>query len=208
MSTTGKTAEWLFGRTRARLLAHLFAHAEQTFFLRQLARQAGSSAGSTGRELKLLVQQGWIGSLRDGTQVRYFANRQHPAYLEMKGLLAKTTGFVEAVRACLSGLQREIDFAFIYGSFARGSDTPASDVDVAVVGRVSLMQVVSAFADLEVDLGRSINPVVYTREELEAGLDSAKHFPKALLASEKIMLIGDQDELRGLGQLRLAGTRA
>jgi hypothetical protein len=42
----------LFGQTRSALLAMLYGHADQSFYLRQLVRAVGAGNGALQRELK------------------------------------------------------------------------------------------------------------------------------------------------------------
>src|SRR5271157_71002 len=58
----------LFGRTRSALLALLYGHADQSFYLRQLVRAVGTGHGALQRELRhlliiWLLQQAPIGSV-------------------------------------------------------------------------------------------------------------------------------------------------
>ena len=50
----------LFGQTRSALLAMLYGHADQSFYLRQLVRAVGAGHGALQRELKHLTETGLI----------------------------------------------------------------------------------------------------------------------------------------------------
>ncbi len=54
----------------------------------------------------------------------------------MRGLMLKTAGAVDVLRAALASMADRIDVAFIYGSLARGAEKAESDVDVMVIGEV------------------------------------------------------------------------
>ena len=45
----------LFGQSRRSILALLYGHADEQFYLREIARRAGTGIGATQRELKLFV---------------------------------------------------------------------------------------------------------------------------------------------------------
>ena len=50
----------LFGQTRGGVLALLYGHSGQTFYLRQISREIGASAGAVQRELETLSKIGLI----------------------------------------------------------------------------------------------------------------------------------------------------
>ncbi len=47
-------AQVLFGRTRQRVLAWLYGHPDEAFYLREIVRQTGSAQGAVQRELAAL----------------------------------------------------------------------------------------------------------------------------------------------------------
>ena len=59
----------------------------------------------------------------------------------------------------LVGLSGRIDLAFIFGSLAVGRQKYSSDVDLMIIGDISLLEAVKALASAQVKLGREINPV-------------------------------------------------
>ena len=50
----------LFGKTRRVVLAWLYGHPDERFYLRQLVRQTGAAQGAVQRELQLLSRAGLI----------------------------------------------------------------------------------------------------------------------------------------------------
>ena len=80
----------LFGSTRRRVLGWLLGHADEAFYLRELARHAGAPVGAVQRELEQLRVAGLV--VRDvrGKQVYFQANRGAPIFPELYGLFAKT----------------------------------------------------------------------------------------------------------------------
>jgi predicted nucleotidyltransferase len=186
----------LFGQTRGRVLALLFGAPEDGFFVRQIARQIETSVGSVQRELVLLDGAGLIERTVLGSQVFYRANRAHPVFSELKALLAKTIGVFHLLKAALAPLSSRIDFAFVYGSMARGEDRAASDIDLMVVGQVSLDEVLDAVSSAEKQLQRPVNPTIYTLEDFRQRLGAGNHFLRSLEKSKKVFLIGGEDEFR------------
>ncbi len=191
-------ANLLFGQTRGRILATLFGTPDQAFFVRQIARQVDVSVGAVQRELMNLADAGLISRTQTGNQVFYRANRDHPTFPELHGLLAKTAGVFYQVTQALGPLAKAIQYAFVYGSFARGEENAKSDVDLMVIGQVTLDELLEHLTPLELNLGRPVNPTVYSLEEMRTKLAAGNHFLTAIRQAEKLFLIGNEHEFRDL----------
>lgn len=194
----------LFGKTRRAVLALLYSHPDEAFYLRQLIRAAGVGQGAVQREVKRLSDAGIVRRTVRGHQVYYQADPRCPVFRELKSLVVKTAGVGDVLRAALAPLAERIRVAFIYGSLARGEARRASDVDLLVVGNVSFGNVVAALHVGQVALRREVNPTVYSPAEFQAKCAAHHHFLTTVLRNEKIFLIGDDRELARLAQKRLA----
>lgn len=202
-------AELLFGKGRRELLALLFSRSERRFYLRELARLTGSSAGTAQRELKALVRVGLVRTERRGRQLFYEANRSSPIFPTLRALLEQTMGVPDLLRAALATLSDRVVFACIYGSMAKGTLSAASDVDVLVVGDAEFSEVTDALAQVEQRIGRAVNPTVYTPAEFRRRLRDGGHFLKAVLEEPVILLIGEiPPDARPVATERLATGRA
>ena len=189
----------LFGQTRGRILRLLFSHPDQTFFVRQIARETGISVGSIQRELETLSQVGLIERSKSGHQVYYQANRSHPVFSEIHSLVAKTVGVFQLLASALAPLAKRIMQAFVYGSIARGEESAQSDIDLMVVGEVTLDEILAQLAAVEPLIGRTINPTIYSSKEFKTKLQSGNHFLRSVMQSEKVFLIGAEDDSRKVG---------
>jgi len=204
MSTHNGLAVLLFGRTRGAVLALLYGHADQSFYTRQIAREVDASVGAVQRELENLSKVGLIVRNSVGSQVFYQANRDAPIFREMQGLVNKTVGIFSVLRSALHPLAKRVLVALVYGSVAREAETAQSDVDLLVVGKATLEEVLSRLSTVEKSIGRPVNPTVYSVEEFRSKLANGNHFLTAVLKGQKVFLLGDEDELRKVGGVRLA----
>jgi uncharacterized protein len=189
----------LFGQTRGRVLALLYGMPDQTFFVRQIAREIGTSVGNVQRELETLSEVGLLNRTTIGRQVFYQANSRHPAFGDVRSLIAKTSGIFHQLRSALATLASQIVFALVYGSIARGDEDAGSDVDLMIVGNVTLDDVLAQLTSVENAIGRPINPTVYSLKEFKAKVKDGNHFLTSVLHGKKVLLIGDEDELRKMG---------
>jgi predicted nucleotidyltransferase len=199
-------ADLLFGRIRGAVLALLYGRADQSFYTRQIAREVDASVGAVQRELENLSKVGLIVRNSVGNQVFYQANRDAPIFPEMRALVNKTIGVFSVLRSALQVLSKRIVVAFVYGSVAREEETTQSDIDLMVVGDATLDEVLSRLSAVEKSIGRPINPTVYSVAEFKSKLASGNHFLNAVLKGKKVLLLGDEDELRKVGRVRLAKT--
>ena len=208
MSTTSGLADLLFGQTRGAILALLYGHPDQSFYTRQIAREVDISVGAVQRELENLSKVGLVVRNSVGSQIFYRANRDAPIFREMQALVNKTVGIFSALRSALHPLAKRIVAAFVYGSVAREEETAQSDVDLMVVGKATLDDVLSSLAAAEKSTGRPINPTAYSVAEFRSKLASESHFLTAVLKGQKVFLLGNEDELRKVGGVRLAKAGA
>ena len=195
---TDRLSATLFGKTRRAVLALLYSHVEEPFYLRQIARTAGGGLGAVQRELKKLSEAGIIRRTVRGRQVYYQANPECPVYSELKSLVVKTVGVGDVLRAALVPLSDRINVAFLFGSLARGGERSSSDADVMIVGDVTFAEVVSVLGHAQETVRREINPLVYPPEEFQFKLTADHHFLKKVLEESKFFLIGDEYELAKL----------
>lgn len=190
----------LFGKTRRSLLSLLYGRADEAHLQENLIQLAGLGRGSVQRELDFLTRAGVVRRTVRGRQVYFQANPDCPIYAELHGLVVKTAGVADALRAVLAPVAARIRVAFIHGSIAKGTERRASDVDVMVIGDVSFEESSAALARAQKTIGREVNPSVYAPTDFRAKLAARHHFLRTVARSEKIFLIGDQHELDQLAK--------
>jgi predicted nucleotidyltransferase len=190
----------LFSKTRQALLGLLYARADEEYLQENLIQLAGLGRGTVQRELEFLARTGVVRRTLRGRQVYFQANSDSPIYAELRGLVVKTGGVADALRAALVPLAERIQVAFIYGSVAKGQERRASDVDVMVIGEVSFAEASEALGGAQKSIGREVNPSVYAPADFRAKLAAKHHFLSSVIKSEKIFLIGDNRELARLAK--------
>lgn len=186
------------------MLAWLFGHPDERFYLRQIVRESGAAHGAVQRELQKLTEAGILRRTAEGRHVFFQANRESPIFPELHMLLLKTAGIVEVVREALAPLADRIRVAFVFGSAARGELRSDSDVDVLVVGDVLFPAVADAFASAQARLGRDVNPTVYPPAEFRKKIRAGHHFLTTVLQEPLLFAVGRPDVLACLGAERVA----
>lgn len=208
MSNNSALMDLLFPATRQRVLALLLLQPQSGFHLRELARLAGSHAGTLARELDKLTQAGLLLRSEQGNQVRYQTNVRHPLFEDLAAMFRKTHGIVPALRDALVPLADRIAVALVFGSIAQGTQSESSDIDLLVLGEVGFSELVTALYPLHEALKREVNPVLYAPSEFAARLARGDAFARELMDKPKLWVKGGVDDLAELvGHQAPAGAR-
>lgn len=191
-----RMADALFPKGRQRVLAVLFGNPDRSFYANEVIALAQSGTGSVQRELAALSEAGLLTVTKQGNQKHYQANAASPVFAELRGLVIKTSGLADVLRAALAPLAPKIDAAFVYGSVAKQQDSAHSDIDVMVVSpELGYADVFGALENATVSLGRKINPTLYTPADIARRIEQNNAFVTRVWQQPKIWLIGHEDQL-------------
>ncbi|OGT78916.1 MAG: transcriptional regulator [Gammaproteobacteria bacterium RIFCSPLOWO2_02_FULL_56_15] len=186
-------ADALFTKVQQRVLAVLFGNPGRSFYGNEVIALAGSGTGAVQRELARLEAAGLVAVTRVGNQKHYQANAAAPVFEELRGLVLKSSGLVDVLRAALAPLAPQIHAAFVYGSVAKGQDTAQSDIDLMVVSdSLSYADLFTVLEEATNRLGRTVNPTVYSQQELDKRVRADNAFVKRVLAQPNLWVIGEE----------------
>ena len=193
-------ADALFPKVRQRVLAVLFGTPGRSFYANEVIALAQSGTGAVQRELASLSEAGLLTISKLGNQKHYQANASAPVFAELRGLVLKTVGLADVLRAALAPLGGQIDMAFVYGSIARQQDTAGSDADVMIVSStLGYGEVFGALEGATVSLGRKVNPTLYTPADWAKRIAQDSAFVTRVLQQPKIWLTGNEENLHAPG---------
>lgn len=189
-------ADALFTKTQQRVLGILFTQPDHSFFANEIVRLSETGTGAVHRELGQLAQAGLLVENRVGNQRHFQANRAAPIFEELRGIVLKTFGLADVLRAALLPLASQIRVAFVYGSIAKREDTASSDIDLMVVSEtLAYPELYAVLAEVEPRLGRTVNPALYKPDELTRKLTEGSAFAARVLQQPKLFLLGGEDDL-------------
>lgn len=180
-------------KARIAILKVLLLEPGKQLYLRELALKAAVSLRSTQVEVKRLTAAGILECETSGKQTYYRINEHCPIVPELRSVFIKTVGVADIIRNVLLPESASISAAFIYGSFARGEIRAESDIDLFVVGNITLRKLTTLLKN--VDISRVINPTVMSAEEFTTRLAEKDHFISNLINSPKLFLIGAENGL-------------
>lgn len=187
----------LFSKTQRQVIGLLLGNPDKSYYANEIVRHAGVGIGTVQRELEKLVGAGLLTVCLVGNQKHYQANRLSPIFEELHGIVIKTFGLSDTLRAGLSGIAQRVRAAFIYGSVAKSTDTASSDVDLMIISAdLNYSEVMADLAETEARLGRRINPTLYKPEDFARKRAEDNAFVTRVLEQPKIFLIGTEDDLR------------
>ena len=107
-SFSTRLAGALFPKVRQRVLAVLFGNPTRSFYANEVIALAQSGSGAVQRELAGLSEAGLLTVLRLGNQKHYQANAEASVFAELRGLVVKTSGVADVLRAALLPLAPQI----------------------------------------------------------------------------------------------------
>lgn len=196
MSSSTSLADALFPKVRQRVLAVLFGTPDRSFYANEVIALAQSGTGAVQRELAGLSEAGLLHVTKQGNQKHYQANTEAPVFAELRGLVTKTMGMTDVLRAALVPLASQIDIAFVYGSIAKQEDTAHSDIDVMIISdSLGYADVFGALESATTTLGRKVNPTLYIPAEWAKRIQDHNAFVTRVLQQPKIWLLGSQEAL-------------
>jgi predicted nucleotidyltransferase len=186
----------LFADYRSRVLGLLLLHPERTYYLREIARLTSTIPGTLKRELDKLMEVGLLTVKKVGNQNHYQANRECPIYEDLANVLRKTSGLVDVLMDGLLPLSEKIQSAFVFGSVASGNVNAKSDIDLMLIGDLTYAEVVSLMHPLQEQLGREINPKIFTVKEWQKLMRDNGAFVHDVLSKTKLFIIGNEQQLQ------------
>ncbi|WP_237885640.1 nucleotidyltransferase domain-containing protein [Pseudomonas sp. PGPR40] len=199
-------SEALFTTTQQKVLGLLFGNPDRSFYANEIARWAQVGKGSLMRELDRLQRSGVLTMTRQGNQTHYQANPDCPIYAELLGIARKTFGIAEPLRQALQPFAEQITWAFVYGSIAKDQANASSDIDLMLIGEgLHYSEVMERLIPMEEQLGRVLNPTLYTPDDWAAKLAAENSFVVRVAQQDKINLMGGNPLESKDGQQREPG---
>jgi predicted nucleotidyltransferase len=180
------------------VLSLFLLHPEKEFYQRGIAEATGNALRQVQRALTRIEHAGLVTKTRRGNMVYYQAEMMHPAFEDLKRAFLKTVALGDALREAIAPISTRVKLAFVFGSLAHGEENARSDIDLFLVGELSLREITKLVGPFVSELGREFNPVVYPLEEFKKKVKEKHHFITEVMRGPKIWLIGSDDELAHL----------
>lgn len=187
LKTKNKMIEKLFtSKNRVKLMEYFILN-NKDGRLREISRDLKMPVSALSRELKNLLELGIIKKQRN-----VFSENKGCNYIDdLANILIKTDSFRFELEKAIN---KNLDFSFVFGSFANNNYNPNSDIDLFVVGEISNFSLNKKLKPVEKKIGREINPVIWPLNDLKSKSQSS--FIRNIRNNKIIMVKGTENELR------------
>jgi predicted DNA-binding transcriptional regulator len=169
-------------KTRIKVLTRFFFNPKTSSYLRELAREFNVSTNSVREELNQLKRTGLLRSEKNGRQVCYKANEEHPLFPELKSMVSKVMGIDRVIDGIVNRLG-ELDRAYLIDDYAEGKDTGI--VDLLLVGNIDQYHLNDLSRKTERYIKRKIRSLVLSRQEYKKLMPELKKRPRVLIWEAK-----------------------
>jgi len=173
---------------RRGLLAHLYANRSARFYVREMASTLGVDPTNLSRELARLEKEGLLESSVEGRQRYYRINPEYPYLKPLFTMLAGSVGLVPTLQNALKGI-KQVEAAYIYGSFAKNETDASSDIDLLIIGQPEPRALATEVRKAEKVLHREVNYTVLKPQELRSRLKTHDAFVTDIWSGKRITLI-------------------
>ena len=167
-------------KTRAKLLIRLFLNPESSSYLRELSKEFGLSTNAVREELNQLTKANLLKSDKEGRQIFYSANKDHPLFPEVSSIVAKVLGVDRVLDGIIKRLGR-LEKAYLLDDYAEGKDTGI--IDLLLVGDIDQYHLNDLSKKTERYIKRNIRCLVVSRDEYEELLPKLKDRTQLLIWS-------------------------
>lgn len=168
-------------KTRIRILVRFFFNPKSQSYLRELAKEFSVSTNSVRKELNQLTSTNLLKCERNGRQVFYMANEDHPLFPELKSMVTKVMGIDQVIDGVVNELG-DLELAYLIGDYAEGRDSGI--IDLLLVGKVDKGHLNYLIERTEQYIKRKIRPLVLSRDEYKRLLPELRKRPQVLLWQE------------------------
>ncbi|EKD51202.1 MAG: hypothetical protein ACD_62C00312G0001 [uncultured bacterium] len=148
-------------KSRVKVLLKFFLNPGVKAYLREMSTEFGDSTNSVRVELNRLVEAKLLKIQKDGRNIYYSANMEHPLYPEINTIFRKVTG-VDKIYEWISSIGN-LEQAYITGDYAKGID--GGIIDIILVGDIDKKSVFEMVERTEQFIGRKIRPLLLSQQE-------------------------------------------
>jgi predicted nucleotidyltransferase len=174
-------------KTRTKIL-ELFLFSKKEYNMREVERKLKIPVSAVKREIDNLNN---ISILKKENN-KYKVNERCTFIDSLIDIFIKTDSFKFELEESLRGLNA--NFVFVFGSFANNDYNAESDIDLFIIGKISMSKIIQSLKSIEQRLGREINPIVWSIDKLKDSKD--KSFIRDIAKKKILMIIGKENELR------------
>lgn len=165
-------------KMRIRIIMRLFANPFCQSYLRELADEFGASPSHIKEELDQLSSCNLLVSKKNGRQVLFSANKNHPIFQELHSMVNKALGMDQVLESIIKRLGN-LEKAILIDDYAEGKDTGI--IDLVLIGDIDQSNLQDLTKKTERYIDRKIRTLVLTSAEFSQFHINLQKRPQFLL---------------------------
>jgi DNA-binding MarR family transcriptional regulator len=165
-------------KMRIKILMRLFLNPDGAAYMRELAGEFQASPSQVKTELDQLKQADLLVSRKQGRQVLFSANTNHPVFNELQSMVKKALGMDQILESILKRLGN-LEKAILIDDYATGKDTGI--IDLVLVGDIDAANLQDLTKKTENYIDRKIRTIVLTKEEHQSFAKTIEKRPQFVL---------------------------
>jgi predicted nucleotidyltransferase len=173
-----------FTKNQNLILELFFNDPQKEYYLRELGRILKKQPGVFQKDINKLVENGILLSVFKANSRFFKLNKNNPLYKELKSIFFKTVGAEGQLKRILKDV-KDIETAFIFGSYAKDKEDSFSDIDLMIIGNPDEDYIIKEISKLEKRIDREINYHIFSKQESK----KENSFLKGVLSGKKIVLV-------------------
>lgn len=182
-------------KVRIKVIELLFADVTEMYHVRGVVRGIKEEINAVRRELKRLEDAGVIKKENRGNRVYYWPREDYLYFDDLISIVSKSTGLGSEIISNKRKLGN-LSFVMFSGKFVRRKKRKREDdVDILVVGSVSLPDLATMIRKEETLRGHEINYTVMSREEFDFRKRRRDPFLLGILSESRVMIVGNEEDL-------------
>ncbi len=142
-------------KTRIKIMQFLFFEKQETY-VREISKMLNISVSGVKREIDNLKK---LGLVKENKKV--LLNKECVIFEDLNSIFIKVDYLGYTIKKVME--KTGVEFALIFGSFAKGDYSADSDIDLLVIGKIKQAEVFKKLKPVERIIKRDINPVIWDK---------------------------------------------
>jgi len=171
-----------------KILNLLLLNDKERFYVNELAKMIKEEPSNVYRKLIELEKEGIISDDFQGMERYFFINKKYKFLKEYRVIILQGVGFEKILKEKLRQV-KEIESAYIFGSYAKNKMSAESDIDILVVGDFKTIELQKALLEVQKLAGREINSIELLNNEFEKKMEAKDELLIDIFSKKHIKVI-------------------
>jgi len=170
-----------------KILGYYFLNPSSKHYINELARILDEDPKNVDSKLKELEQDGLLMSEFQGKERFFSLNKKNPLLKHYRKIFLNTFGLEKQLAALFKSI-KDLEEAYIFGSYPAEKMSSSSDIDVLAIGSQSALEIEEKITILQKKIGREINTVNLSPEEYKSMRQKKDPFIKNIFKNKTIKI--------------------